>query len=304
MKLINLIFLFVAHGTGILFAQPGEPDVKILKKHDAPVKAVAFSADGSILATGGDDKMIFLWDTRTGELTGSITNPFAVKALQFAGEDMIIAACGTDIKLMDLQGRHMRTFGGYTTEIWSIHYHQPSQRLVAGSYAKSIRIWDFNTGKNITTLHGHEKSCLPVRFSPLGDNIASGSLDRSVRIWNALTGNKLYSFSDHTGIVNSVRFAPGGRFFASVSDDQTVRLWQLEKRYYVEKKYKNEIEHAISGSPLFAPHGSDETKQAYSEREKEADRFLQNLYEDLYSRYIQDISRLSPEDLTLQKQAQ
>jgi WD40 repeat protein len=378
MKLNNLVLLFMAHSSTILFAQHGEPGVEIFKKHDAPVKAVAFSADGSIMATGGDDKMIYLWDTRTAELSGSITNPFAVKALQFAGNDMILAACGTDVKLIDLQGEIIRSFGGYTTEIWSIHYNRPTQRLVAGSYAKTIRIWDFSSGKNVLTLHGHEKSCLPVRFNPPGDHIASGSLDRSVRIWNAstgletqkleihsenifaidyhpsgryfvsasgdktirlwsadsgkivktytghtgsvfdvrfsedgnhllscsgdgtiilwetATGNNLHSFTDHTGIVNSIRFAPGGMSFASVSDDHTVRFWQLEKRYYIEKKYKNEIEQAISGSPLFAPRGGDETRQTYSEREKEADKFLQNLYDELYTRYIQEFTRLSP----------
>lgn len=367
-----------------VLAQESESPNPAYKKHNAAVKALAFSKDGRIAASGGEDKMIYLWDIQTGELNGSIENPFAIKALQFTANDLILAACGPDIKLMDKSGKLIRTFGGYTTDIWSISYHSLTHRITAGSYSKTIRVWDFDSGKLIRSLEGHEKSCLPVCFNAAGSLIASGSLDKSVRIWDATTGIqknkqelhsgnifavdfhpsgrylasasadktirlwnvesgeiertftghdgavfdvrfsadgnhliscsadrtiilwetatgiKLYTFTGHTGMVNSVRFSPDGKRIASVSDDQTMRIWTLEKRCFVESFYREEIDHAIASSPLFGPRKSDETRQAYAEREKQAERFMNNLYEDYYLKYVERINQLSRDESTHQ----
>ncbi len=379
LKASVLLVLLTVNGLTLPAQEIVSPS-KVFKKHNAAVKAVAFSKDGKTLATGGDDKMVYLWDIQTGEMTGSIENHFAVKALQFTENDDILAACGSDIKLMDKSGKLIRTFSGYTTDIWSFGYHSPTHRITAGSYSKTIRVWDFDTGKLLLNLEGHEKSCLPVSFNTTGNLIASGSLDKSVRLWDAVTGKqekqhelhsgnvfavvfhpsgrylasssadktirlwnletgnivktysghkgavfdirfspdgyhliscsadqtiilwematgvRLYTFTGHTGIVNSVRFSTDGKYFASASDDQTIRLWPVESRYFVESFYKQEIEKAMNSSPLFAPRSSDETKQAYAEREKQAKHFLDNLYEGYHKKYIESISHLSPEE--------
>jgi dipeptidyl aminopeptidase/acylaminoacyl peptidase len=358
-------------------AQQETEALKVFRKHSAPVKALAFSADGKTMASGGDDKMIYFWNLETGELTGSIQNSFTVKALRFTSDDNILAACGTDIKLMDRQGELIRAYSGYTTDIWSISYNKTTQRITAGSYAKTIRVWDFNTGKSVLMLKGHERSCLPVCFSPSGSIIASGSLDKSVRLWDAVTGQeknklelhsenifaldfhpsgkyvvsasadktirlwnvesgkivrtysghtgaifdvqfspdgnhmiscgadktiilwetatgkKLYSFIDHTGIVNSVRYSIDGGSFASASDDHTVRFWRLEKKYYLAESYfEKEIEETVSKSPLFAPRGADESRQDYSAREIEANKFLDGLYDQYYLEYLKMLKEL------------
>lgn len=379
LKASVLLVLLTLNGL-MLPAQEEVSPSKVFKKHNAAVKAVAFSKDGKTLATGGDDKMVYLWDIQSGEMTGSIENHFAVKALQFTENDDILAACGSDIKLMDKSGKLIRTFSGYTTDIWSFGYHGATRRITAGSYSKTIRVWDFDTGKLLLNLEGHEKSCLPVSFNTTGNLIASGSLDKSVRLWDAAsgkqekqhelhsgnvfavvfhpsgrylasasadktirlwnvetgsivktysghkgavfdirfspdgyhliscsadqtiilwevaTGTRLFTFTGHAGIVNSVRFSADGKYIASASDDQTIRLWPVESRYFVESFYRQEIGKAINSSPLFAPRSSDETKQAYAEREKQAEHFLNNLYEDFHKKYIERISQLSPDD--------
>jgi len=369
-----------------VFAQQKGSAPKIFRKHDAPVKALAFSLDGKTLATGGDDKIIYFWDIQTGELTGSIKNYFAIKALKFTANDNILAASGPDIKLMDKPGRLIRTFSGYTTDIWSLSYHEATHRITAGSYSKTIKVWDFDSGKSVLTLEGHEKSCLPVCFNNTGTMIASGSLDKSVRLWDAFsgqqknkmelhtdnifaldfhpsgkyfasasadktirlwsvgsdkivktfightgavfdvqfspdgnhmiscsadktiilwetaTGKKLYSFIDHTGMVNAVRFNNDGRSFASASNDHTVRYWQLEKKYYLAESYcVKEIDETVSKSPLFAPRGTDESRQDYAAREIEANKLLNALYDQYYKEYIEMLNNLPLEELNPDK---
>ena len=52
------------------------------------------------------------------------------------------------------------------------------------SYDKTIKIWDFDTGKLLKSLEGHEEEVCCVSFSPNGDYIASGSEDTTIKIWN------------------------------------------------------------------------------------------------------------------------
>jgi WD40 repeat protein len=226
--LLTTLSLLLAACITSLSAQDGTAGYRIFKKHDAPVKAVAFNKEGSILATGGEDHMIYLWDLRTGDLTGTIQNAFTVKALQFTDDGNIMAACGNDVKLMDAKGNLIRAFSGYTTDIWSFSYNKTAQRIVAGSYAKTIKVWDYNTGKQALLLEGHERSCLPVCFSPKGNFIVSGSLDKSIRLWDATLGQEKSEMNIHSENIFSIDFHPSGKYFASASADKTIRLWNAD----------------------------------------------------------------------------
>jgi WD40 repeat protein len=209
-------------------AQEDESISRVFKKHDTPVKALAFSRDGKTIATGGDDKMVYFWDIETGEMTGSIENHFAIKALCFSADNNLLAACGPDIKWMDRQGKLVCTFSGYTTDIWSFSYCEPKHRVVAGSYSKIIKVWDSASGKAVLSLEGPEKSCLPVCFSPDGTRIASGSLDRTVRLWDAFSGKQLFQMELHSENIFAIDFHPSGKYLVSASADKTIRLWNAE----------------------------------------------------------------------------
>ena len=211
-----------------LSAQPDNTSVRTLKKHNAPVKAVAFSADGEILATGGEDKTISFWNVESGDQKGTIENFFNIKALQFTPDNLVLAACGTDVKLMDMQGKLIRTFDGFTTDIWSMDYNAATHKVIAGSYAKSIKVWNYDNGSVLFTLTGHEKSCLAVGINAAGDMAVSGSLDKSVRLWDLNKGEQLKKLDIHSENIFTVDFHPSGKYVLSASADKTIRLWNLE----------------------------------------------------------------------------
>jgi WD40 repeat protein len=211
-----------------LSAQDDNNIVYIFKKHNQPVYAVAFSDDETQLASGGEDKSIYVWDINSGELKFTLANNyFPIRDLKFADTDEILAACGPDIKLMDFDGNLIRTFSGNTTHIWSFDFNAETNKIVSGSYATNIRVWYYDTGETFLILEGHEKSTLPVAISPDGKYIISGSLDRSVRVWNAATGAELKKLDMHTDNIYSVKFHPGGKYIASASGDKTIRLWDF-----------------------------------------------------------------------------
>jgi WD40 repeat protein len=224
-----LILLFLSAALPVQAQnERGEDALFILNKHSEAVKSVAFSADGSLLATGSDDKTIIIWNTQTGEAITSIgDNFFPVKALQFFSNDELFVASGPDIKRIDFRGKILLTYPGKTAYIWSLDYNRSSGRITGGSYGKVIRVWDVATGKEVLLLEGHEKSTLPVCFNTAGDLILSGSLDQSVRLWDAGSGKELKKMEVHSGNIFSVAFHPDGRYAASASGDKTIRLWDL-----------------------------------------------------------------------------
>ncbi len=231
MKCIVICFSAILNlvGLGSLDGQQDENLYRVLKKHDAPVTALAFTADEKYLVSGGEDKAIYIWDFQTGELAYSITdNYFPVKALQITADNQILAASGPDVKIIDFNGNLQRSFAGYTTYIWSFDYNQQSGRLIAGSYSKKVNIWDFKTGIVETSLDGHEKSVLATCLSPNGKYAVTGSLDRTVRVWDADSGKQLNKLERHSDNILVVKFHPSGKYFASGSLDNTIRLWDLD----------------------------------------------------------------------------
>ncbi len=215
--------------TGYLLCQEDENLFKVLKRHSDGVNAIAFSGDDKYLATGGEDKAVYIWNFQTGEVAFSLTdNYYPVKSLQFAPGDEMLVSSGPDVKIVDFGGNLIRAFSGYTTHVWSFDYNEKSNKIVAGSYSKKVNVWDFRSGNIIASLDGHDKSVLAVCFSPDGRYAITGSLDRTVRVWDAGSSTELQKLERHSDNILAVKFHPSGKYFASASLDKTIRLWDLD----------------------------------------------------------------------------
>lgn len=228
-KFAGILVFFLITDFFYLFGQADENLFRVIKKHTDAVHALAFSEDGKYLASGGDDKAIFIWDFQTGELVHSIIgNYFPVKGLQITSDNEILVSSGPDVKIVDFYGNLKRSFSGYTTHIWSFDYNKVTGKLIAGSYSKKINIWDFKTTRIETSLEGHDKSVLAVRLSPDGRFAVTGSLDRSVRVWSTDSAKEFMKLDRHSDNILVVKFHPSGKYFASASLDKTIRLWDLD----------------------------------------------------------------------------
>ncbi|NJK85090.1 MAG: hypothetical protein HC906_03095 [Bacteroidales bacterium] len=103
-KLIHCFLFFVICFS--LQAQKDENLLYTLKKHDGSVTGLSFSDDGTQLASGGEDKLIILWDLNSGEpVTLLPDNYYPIKNLQLLSDQTILATSGTDVKHIDKQGK-------------------------------------------------------------------------------------------------------------------------------------------------------------------------------------------------------
>jgi hypothetical protein len=116
-------------------------------------------------------------------------------------------------------------------------------RLASGSFDKTVRVWDAQTGQELHTFRGHNNWVTTVAFSPDGTRLVSGGVDHTVKVWDVASGQELRTFR-HESLVGTVAFSPDGMRLASGSDG-TVRVWdatRLTAERRVEQEARDRLE--------------------------------------------------------------
>ncbi|CAJ0955893.1 unnamed protein product, partial [Mesorhabditis belari] len=109
-------------------------------------------------------------------------------------------------------GRPLKSLHGHGHFVSDVVISQDGQFALSGSWDKSLRLWDLNTGASTRRFASHEKDVLSVAFSADNRQIVSGSRDRTIKLWNTLAQCKFTIQEDcHTDWVSTVRFSPNVR---------------------------------------------------------------------------------------------
>ena len=221
--------------------------VATLKGHSDQIFSVAFSPDGTILASGSGYKdknnHIKLWDVGSEQEISTIKrHTGGASSVAFSPDGKTLASDKSDtIKLWDVSTTqeisHLRghsTRGIYLTQqdvyielIYSLAFSPDSKILASGSKDCTVKLWEVSTGREIICLRGHSKYINSVAFSPDGKILASGSKDKTTKLWNVITGREIMTLSEHLYGVSSVAFSPDGKTLATGGGDSTIKLWDV-----------------------------------------------------------------------------
>ena len=211
----------------------------VLKGHLKVVSSVAFSPDGTILASGSWDDTIKLWDIKTGTKIRTLTgHKYWVRSVAFSPDGTTLASGSEDrtIKLWNVKtGTEIRTLTGHELVVTAVAFSPDGTTLASGSYDYTIKLWNVKTGTEIRTLTGHWKVVSSVVFSPDGTILASGSWDDTIKLWNIKTSTEIRTLTGHSISVNSVAFNPNGTTLASGSEDRTIKLWNVKTGTKIHK---------------------------------------------------------------------
>lgn len=138
------------------------------------MRDVCFTADGSLVATIGDDAPIHLWAAWTGE--------------------------------------KVRSFAGHTRGGEALVMHPDGQRLFSAGRDKTVRVWNLATGAQEAVFEGHTGAVTAVDISRDGTYLISGSADRTVRIWVIDSGTCLSTWRGHRDPVCAATFTDLGGY--------------------------------------------------------------------------------------------
>jgi len=195
------------------------------------IESVAFSPDGRLLVTASSDKDTWLWDVESATTLWKIEDAGAsYDRVRFSADGMEIMSCGWDglVRIRDAStGQQQSELAGHEGPVRSLEVTSDGGWIVSGSDDKTVRVWDFRSGKARFVLE-HPDQVFSVDISPDDAVIASGCVDGKVRLWALCDGKLLATLSDHTGPVRQVEFSSDGGTLASGGDDQTIRLWNVK----------------------------------------------------------------------------
>ncbi|KAF7724947.1 hypothetical protein EC973_000528 [Apophysomyces ossiformis] len=118
---------------------------------------------------------------------------------------------------------NVRVLRGHTDGVMCVQFCDLINVLMTGSYDKTIRVWNMETGEVIRTMTGHTRCVRALQFDDA--KLVTGAMDNTLKIWNWHTGQCIRTLEGHTGGVLSLHF--DSRLLASGSTDHTIRVWNF-----------------------------------------------------------------------------
>ena len=190
--------------------------IATLQEHTGRVASVAFSPDGTLLASGSWDRTLKLWDVATRQNIDTLAGQRGINSVAFSPDGTRLASGSDDkVELWDVATRQsIDTLEGQR-RVSAVAFSPDGTRLASGSWDGTLKLWDVATRQNIDTLEGH-KAISAVAFSPDGTTLASGGSDgdRTLKLWDVATLTNITTLGGRGSAVSAVAFSPDGTTLA------------------------------------------------------------------------------------------
>ncbi|KAH8506160.1 hypothetical protein H0E87_013114 [Populus deltoides] len=223
-----------------------------IQAHQGSIWTIRFSSDARFLASGGEDRIIHIWEVQECEVMslhdGNLTplHPSLCSSTPSLGEVTPMSSerkkkwkasssrKGNPIPeyvhvpetVFSLSEKPVCSFTGHLDDVLDLSWSR-SQLLLSSSMDKTVRLWDMET-KSCLKLFAHNDYVTCIQFNPMDERyFISGSLDAKVRIWS-IPDRQLVDWTDLHEMVTAVCYTPDGQGALVGSHKGSCRMYNAE----------------------------------------------------------------------------
>ena len=213
-------------------------DVKELRGHTDTVTALAFSADGSMIASGGMDGIVRIWNPTTGALLHALEGPAeSIEWVKWHPRGNVVLAGSADFTVWmwaAATGDFMQVFTGHSGPVTCGNFSFDGKLVVTGGGENdaSLRVWDPRSGECKVVVSGsqfHGEGLTSLALHPDSNVAITGSEDGTAKVIALENGrimNALIGHEENTS-VEAVAFIPGLPLAATAGLDGKLIIFDL-----------------------------------------------------------------------------
>jgi WD40 repeat protein len=199
-------------------------------RHQQLVRSVAWSPDGTMLASGADDSQVFIWGT-DGVVHSNVAHPAAVQSLAWSPDGKrLVTSSGTQLAFFDTRtgNRLARSIHAHAQMITGVAWAtQGLKQVVSVSLDKHAIVWNTTNYQLQIVYQLHGTAIEAVSWSADGQTVATASKGGYIRIWSGSNGVDVHAhYQDMSLPIRALAFSPTGMQLAAGVDDGTVHLWK------------------------------------------------------------------------------
>ena len=201
--------------------------------HKNGVTALAATADGCRLVTGGMEGEVRIWRIGKGSHSMEISlkehrgRVWSLKLSKDSHKAVSASADGSVI-VWDLQNKSRTLCLFESTMFKSAIYSPDESQLVTTGSDRKVAFWDVFDGEGIRTLEGAlEEEINTLAVSQSGSHFLTAGADGLLRVWDYDAGLCKFVGRAHSGAIMSAKFSPDQKTIVSVGTEGAVFVWTL-----------------------------------------------------------------------------
>ena len=208
----------------------------VLKGHAKQINSVAYSPDGTILASASDDGLINIWSANSEELITTLRgHKYDVNEVHFSADGKWLASCGSDgVKIWDRNTfEELHAIQGFDAPVSCLAISSDGKFIATGTRFdkkrhtddyEAVAIWEVGTWQRRFGISGFRNHVHSIDFAPNGDSMAIASSEE-ILICDAHSGHLKETLSNHHLEIYCVRYSSDGSMLASSSVGSEAVIW-------------------------------------------------------------------------------